>query len=575
VVLNTLQSERPTKLRISNGGRLSQAHILALGKQTQLDALHLRGTWFEQDVEHQLAFLPKLAALREIALDGQQSNMAITVEDCRAIANLPCIATVALTWVDVPPAGVEALAMSPSLTKLTLDGCPCSTAHYAALSKAKHLRSLSLRECSSQNDASIAVLSGANQLHMLDLSARAGQPGELTVKGIRSLAALTQLVRLTIVGHPRLSDDAIDELGKLERLAFLDLSCPDYTNESDRYCARFTGAGIRTLTACKSLTTLAFRRGVTRSPEVMEAFGELGSLRELDLTGTPARTGRKWIWNKPPAIRALVMGSCGKLSSQDISMFAAAGSLRQLDLSYCDLEGSHLSPLEQCTKLTRLNLASTSGVTDATCCDFTRFKQLTELDVSRTDLTSKSMVGLGELSEIKILRMAFASRTVGSSNVARLTTANLVSMFERQRKFIVLDLDGIAEVDDRVLVLVLRSANLVELHLAGCTTITPAGFRALQNLQHLRELDVSGIRFGTDGLPQMQIDDSLLVEIAKMPALVEIRLDNLSNLTINGILGLLRSETISSISIVGCSSISQIDASTIRTQFQFVAISGP
>ena len=301
----------------------------------------------------------------------------------------------------VTPAGLAHLGELKSLEKLSLsaanaDGPRLGDAAIRSVVGLPALRELSVMECG------------------------------MTDAGAKLLEQMPQLTGLDLYGERRLTDTALESIGKLSRLKSLSLTCYDGSQALGRM--GFSAAGIRRLGGLKELETLGlighevpadglpFPKLTSLSlghPLVDDAVaarvGELRQLRHLQLSYCLIRdAGLKRI-AALPELRQLDISS-RRITDEGIESLRAHPRLEHVTLR-ADVSDKALQYLSQIATLTRLDLygSGATGVVQGrnfSMAGLQALKALPKLEtlwLTNLDLPGGDYTGLKELQQLRVL----------------------------------------------------------------------------------------------------------------------------------------------------------------------------
>ncbi len=315
----------------------------------------------------------------------------------------------------------------PKLRELHIEATQGITpAGLAHLGELRTLGKLTLYEVNAEGprmgDVAIRSLVGLPALRELSI----GECGTTDV-GARLLAQLPQLTALSLHQEGRLTDAALEWIGKLSRLKSLSLTSYVSTRELGRM--QFSAAGIRHLSGLKELETLGlvghevpadvltFPKLTSLSlghPLVDDAvaarIGELRRLRHLELSYCGIRdSGLKHIATLPELRRLDI--SSRAITDEGIKPFRSHPRLEHLSLRAKDVSDQSLQYLAQIQTLTRLDLHGSgyAGVVPGQNFSIAGLQalkalpKLETLDLTNFGLPGGGYVGLKKLQQLRAL----------------------------------------------------------------------------------------------------------------------------------------------------------------------------
>ncbi|MFN0100698.1 MAG: leucine-rich repeat domain-containing protein [Bryobacteraceae bacterium] len=275
---------------------------------------------------------------------------------------------------------------------VSLRGVPLDAGAIAALTRMPGLRVLDL-EATDLGDAAMATLAGIGTLEELTLNnTQVSDAGLAALGGLRNLRRLrlnntyvegaafaewpegSALEELSLLGTPAndVSIAGVARLGRLQRLVLA---------ESD-----VTGPGLAALTALP-LVHLDLSAADVSDNAPLDKFARLRSLRLRDTRITDLTLVRKLGTLKELESLDLARTRISNVGMEGIAKLTA---LRELDLSYAELDDTGLEKLAALQQLETLNLDSTN-VTDGGVGLLTGFAKLRQLDLYHSLLTAKGL----------------------------------------------------------------------------------------------------------------------------------------------------------------------------------------
>ena len=201
--------------------RLEKAHIVALGRLSELESLHLDTGWLDSEAVAQIPTLPKLNSL---SLYDSQTNSR----------------TNALT-------SLTSLQSFPALTRLTIVTKKADNNTLACLRQARQLKTLSMH-VAALGDADLAHIGQLYGLNSLTITCNSTDAGLEQITGLQDLTLLS-------LHYPRMTDAGLEHVGKLRNLKTLSLSS-----------SAITDAGMQHLEPLDRLEQL-FLKGTSVTPE--------------------------------------------------------------------------------------------------------------------------------------------------------------------------------------------------------------------------------------------------------------------------------------------------------------------
>ena len=373
------------------GHRLDAASIKSLVAQGKVRSLWISGGHALSDA--QLKSLAKLP-LEEVVLSMEK----LKAKAGAALAMAPSLRRVSLRDCAIDDSAVAELARLPKLTRLNLTGTPITERCAPALGLMRTLRELILDRTGVGPEAMAAA------------------------------GSLPALVRLSAVSCTGVSA-SLAGLAKSPSLAWVD----------------FDGCGLGDA-AISSLSRIATleRVGVANarlSPDGASNLTKLGGLRRLDVHRTPL--GDLPLFDRLPSLQALSAWGCGltvkavtglerlgglaelDLSDNDLgpdlgALVARIGTLRHLRLDGVGLTDAGLSPLAHgAPALLQLGLAN-NQLGDATGRQCARIRSLRFLQLSANPLGDEGTIGIEQLGDLRTLMLDGTG--ISAASASRLST---------------------------------------------------------------------------------------------------------------------------------------------------------
>lgn len=327
--LNPVRLAELTRLDASQSGITD---LRGIERAKRLEHLNLAGnplTHLEP-----LAQLPSLVVVDLHAIPGLDGNQLVHL---RSLSNLLCIQFDGRKNVD---AALEALSTMPMLELLSIHGGPSGTAAgVRKLERLDTLRGLSLLFFANPLDEALDAIGRIRRLDYLNLTG-----SNVGDAGMPHLAGLEQL-RFFALGDTKVTDAALPVLARLPSLKILILQREAVTDagldalaESPTLdylclleCRQVTDAGVQAIARAARLTTL----NLLGCPEVtargVEALADAPALRELHLGPGPAveSAGLKALATLP-GLTHLVLQTDKPFSPAQIDALLSLKSLRFL-----------------------------------------------------------------------------------------------------------------------------------------------------------------------------------------------------------------------------------------------------
>jgi hypothetical protein len=369
--------------------------------------------------------------------------------------------------------------------------------------------------CYDFDDAALAKLGRLQRLERLDLGQmQVDERGvarslPITDAGVLHLRDLPRLQRLSLAQCHAVRGPALAVLAELPMLEHLDLT---YSGVD--------GAGLTQLARSRSLRTLVLSHCLNFPGSVLAELAKLPRLEQLELRGCPT------------------------VAAADVAALASAKQLRYLDLRDCQgrFRGQTASfgdpdapppPLQDGIGVTDQAIAALVGLpldtlflggctalTDDVAKSLAKLPRLLVLDLGNLPRTSPAVLAGVPADHLLILQLD------GNMHWDAAVTIQL----QRFERLLGLSLSGVRGVDDAGLAQILRGKDLVSLELGMVAIranagkdgtgrvgpqLTTASLPGLVGQQKLRLLDLTGADW---------LDAEALGELARLPALQELRL---------------------------------------------------
>jgi hypothetical protein len=397
--------------------------------------------------------------------------------------------------------------------------------------------------CYDFDDAALAKLGPLQRLERLDLGQmRVDERGvarslPITDAGVVHLRDLPRLQRLSLAQCHAVRGPALAVLAELPMLEHLDLT---YSGVD--------GAGLTQLARSRSLRTLVLSHCLNFPGSVLAELAKLPRLEQLELRGCPT------------------------VAAADVAALASAKQLRYLDLRDCQgrFRGQTASfgdpdapppPVQDGIGVTDQAIAALVGLpldtlflggctalTDDVAKSLAKLPRLLVLDLGNLPRTSPAVLAGVPADHLLILQLD------GNMHWDAAVTIQL----QRFERLLGLSLSGVRGVDDAGLAQILRGKDLVSLELGMVAIranagkdgtgrvgpqLTTASLPGLVGQQKLRLLDLTGADW---------LDAEALGELARLPALQELRLASVGPLPPATLAKLATSRSLQRLSLEHC-----------------------
>ena len=349
-------------------------------------------------------------------------------------------------------------------------------------------------------DEQLIYLAGWVGLHTLNLGGT-----RITGRSLRQLHGLTGLRHLAFTpvswppdpSRPRVPMD--DELIAIEGLVNLETL---YLNAD-----QLAGPGIAYLRSLPRLYTLRLSTVRGFSSEGWARIGELRTLRNLDLSGSPLsdtnldpignltdlrelNLARTWYRDSLGFVQALkqlraICISHTRIVDAELAHLTELPALKEVDCSENSIGDEAVLHLAAIPALNDLNLSAydtglSPTITMRGCQLLSQARRLEKLDLSGAGLDEEGLVHLGQLSALEELGLERTSISdVGLAHLAKLSQLRILNLW-------------LTAVSDNGLAYLAGLSNLEELELAA-TQVRGPGLIHLRGLANLRKLSLGGM----------------------------------------------------------------------------------
>lgn len=367
----------------------------------------------------------------------------------------------------------EYILRSGTMTTLSISGLECEASQIEGICQITSLRSLTINSCCGKVlDMSIFGIHYKIESHM-------------KTKPIRKLKNLTEL-RLV---NSSLSHKTIKDISKLTQLKILSLAgvrigemkrqvLPLLSNLTELVELDLSGTGLW--------------KCIQSWPD---QFSNLKKLTTLFISGNAIRPGQLNKIARIPNLRRLVMDRC----TAPLSELVEVVHLNDLDLSGCSnleyekrekylMDDEMVTKISDMKRIKRLIIAN-SNTTSVPCKELIKMVDLTELDLSGTQIDNECMEYLCTINSLKILRMPRENISVlGFSKIKQLT--NLVTL-DLTYTVTTEEIDEDDYIGDSEIVQIYKCSSITELNLPY-NRITHKGLKFISRMPNLLKLDISG-----------------------------------------------------------------------------------
>lgn len=253
-------------------------------KLPKLRMLSLAGTEGTND-----SILEAVASLMQLTSLDVSECQRVTAAGLRCLGALPALLEVNVGWnLKLPDEALSALP--PSLTKLDLSYCcDLTDAALGAAASLPNLAVLVARRCNKVTDAGVGFLARCATLRQLDLSyctaltstalrnlsahaglnalVIAGCPRAASPPGLGALAALSSLQTLDVSNNPRLDDGCMQALSFVAQLQYVVLRmCPRISDNGLGALVRLQKLAKLDVTGCRHITPTAVTKLKAKLP---------------------------------------------------------------------------------------------------------------------------------------------------------------------------------------------------------------------------------------------------------------------------------------------------------------------
>jgi internalin A len=316
----------------------------------------------------------------------------------------------------------------------------------------------------SVTDAAMHTLLHFDQLRDLRLRST-----DISTEGVRVIASMPSIQRLDL-SMTRVNAHSIAELHAAKHLSHLDIR---YNEIDDSFTA-----SLRSLRRLETLR-ISGKHDSRITDAAMEHITELPNLKELSLPVAEITDLGVARLRALPQLRVLSLAYCRHVSDVGIGTLRELSSLTELDLSRTPITSDALKHLKELRSLHSLSLSSTL-IDDEGLEHLSALSSLRSLALNNTEVTDIGISSLSQLQQITHL-------DVGLTRITDEAIAT-ISLFD---KLDTLDVHE-TRVTDVGLGLAVRSLpRLQSLNLSG-TSITDMGLSQLKGLKHLWELHLWG-----------------------------------------------------------------------------------
>lgn len=217
-----------------DGKSISEKGLALLTTMASLEELYIDNT---DRMDAIIAGLPELPRIKTLTL-----GTGLTDDGLLRLRGMPLLCDLTIGRASVTAQGLDALALLPSLKRLTIYQLNlASVDNWAVLGKLSSLEELSLKYVRSPvTDACVTHLAGLQSLKELRLDAIVTvRPGEsayrtdITDKGLSQIARLKKLETLSLSGA-QITDEGLQQLAGLPSLTWLNVQCSPVTEEGLR-----------------------------------------------------------------------------------------------------------------------------------------------------------------------------------------------------------------------------------------------------------------------------------------------------------------------------------------------------
>jgi len=344
------------------------------------------------------------------------------------------------------------------------------------------------------SDDGLKHLSRHNRLTYVRIARR-----KLTEKGLRELARIPSLSRLELSGSggitnagavaiggirtltklslEDITDDGLDEIGRLANLKSLALDC-----------TRISDKGLRHLPRLKKLSFLELSETGLLTDNCFESIAAIEGLTELHFDSdkiTGAKIGKL---SRLPNLAVLDLGHpLGIMKDEGLTDIATLKALRALSLDGTKV-GFDKIPNVADLKLATLSLARCPVSNDGLS-QISKIRQLKHLFLSFTKITEVGKE-IEQLSNLEFLDLSFTNVAEGGlEHIVQLPNLRSLNLAGTKVSFSRIDVGG-------------KLPKLVSLDLSD-TPINLAGIKIVSELKRLEDLNLQGTRVGDDELEHL------------------------------------------------------------------------
>lgn len=305
--------------------------------------LHMRRGYSAHEVIWLALGADPLAHATTVVFDGQ---VPISPNELDLIRRFPRLATLALAGLTVSDRHMRIAGSAGGLQRLLLTDTHVTAAGIAELGGLTRLRSLSLAGATVTNETltGLHFLTHLRHLNLINT--------KVTSAGIPQIAELVQLKTLSIRCAPAVDDTALDHLGKIKQLEWLELSDTAVTDD-----------GLAKLRCLQNLTMLDLS-GTRISNEGLVHLRGLSHLIDLRLSATRIDDAGLTTVGQLKGLQALRLGKT-LISNAGLRDIVALRELQLLDLWPTDISASGLRYLARLPRLVSLSVGPLVSVNAA------------------------------------------------------------------------------------------------------------------------------------------------------------------------------------------------------------------
>ncbi|CAN1200427.1 F-box/LRR-repeat protein 3 [Linum perenne] len=423
--------------------------------------------------------------------------------------------TLSLKWcIEISDLGLNLLCVKCcNLKALDISYLKVTNESIRSIASLSKLEGLTMVGCPLVNDSGLGFLSRSYSLKEIDISRCEGVSSSGLVSIIRAHCNLT---RISVGYLPEISEALLDSLKSLKiltRLVILGTQVNDTVLQAISI-------------SCRSLREMGLSKcvGVTNSAIVQLVSSSYGELRTLDLTCCDLVTDAAIhaLADSCKSLVCLKLESCFLVTDKGLEILSSSClMLEEVDLTDCSgINDSGLEWLSRCSRLVTLKLGLCYTISDkGVSCIASNCSNLRDLDLYRC-------TGIGDGSLAALANGCKRLKKLNISYCSKITDEGIKSLGYLQ-ELLDLEMRSLGNVTGiGFTAFATMSKRLADLDMKHCENIDDSGFIALAcYCQNLRQVNLS----------QCSISDvALSMVMGNLTRLQEAKLVNLPNVTVGG-----------------------------------------